>query len=414
MTGRTPYRVGMYQAIPEQSYQMELEEVGPPMHLRESEVTVASLLKLRGYQTAVVGKWHLNGLFNSSQQPQPNEHGFDFWFATQNNAQPHHLNPFNFVRNGDRVPSQSGYSSEIIVDEAIKWLTSEREEDRPFFLYVPLHAPHEHLATGEEFIQMYSEDNQNRDQAVYFGNVTQMDREFGRLLAQVDILGLRDSTFILFTSDNGPAHAVPFPYGSAGVLRGKKGSVYEGGIRVPGILRWPGKTRAGTVSNEAINGTDLLPTLCEIAGIEPPEKTLDGTSFLPIFSGGSIARKIPLFWQYNRQPEEMPNVALRHGDWKILAYLTPEPFDQAGRNDPGTYMAAFRHSFLHSFELYNLEEDIGEEGNLAQKEPERLEEMKSLLRELYDQIKREGPAWTEWRRPEDPDLQLYRWRSRRR
>ena len=133
LTGRTPSRVGVYDWIP----------AGHPMHLPRNEITVATLLQQAGYATCHVGKWHCNGEFNSPEQPQPGDHGFDHWFSTQNNAAPTHHNPVNFVRNGVPVGRLEGYSSHIVAGEAIHWLKDLRDPAKPFFLYVCFHEPHE-------------------------------------------------------------------------------------------------------------------------------------------------------------------------------------------------------------------------------------------------------------------------------
>src|SRR5205085_6475091 len=140
LTGRTPSRIGIYSWIP----------AAHPMHLPREEITIATLLHQAAYRTAHVGKWHLNGRFNSDQQPQPGDHGFDHWFSTQNNALPNHHDPNNFVRDGSEVGVVPGYSSGIVADEAIRWLREMRDKAKPFFLYVCFHEPHEPIATDEQ------------------------------------------------------------------------------------------------------------------------------------------------------------------------------------------------------------------------------------------------------------------------
>ncbi|MFG0296789.1 MAG: sulfatase-like hydrolase/transferase, partial [Maioricimonas sp. JB045] len=211
MTGRTPYRVGVHDWIPFLS----------PVHVRESEITVATLLKRAGYETCHVGKWHLNGWFNLPGQPQPDDHGFDHWFATQNNALPNHRNPYNFVRNGIPVGPQEGYAAHLVVDEAEWWLTEGRSGERPFFLFVCFHEPHEPIATDEEYAKQYPSDDPSY--SAHHGNITQMDAAFGRLMQTLDDQGLRENTLVVFTSDNGPAITSIHPHGSAGPLRHKKG-----------------------------------------------------------------------------------------------------------------------------------------------------------------------------------------------
>ncbi len=259
MTGRTPYRVGVHNWIPFMS----------PVHVGADEMTVATLLRNAGYSTCHSGKWHLNGMFNLPGQPQPGDHGFEHWFSTQNNALPNHHEPYNFVRNGIPAGPQEGYSSEIVAAEAIQWLREGRDQTKPFFLFVCFHEPHEPIATDPRFSRTYdySDDPSRAD---YYGNVTQMDEAFGKLMTALDEMKLRDSTFVMFTSDNGPARTRWHNVGSSGPLREYKGHEYEGGIRVPGMIRWPGHAKPGTVSDEPIIGLDLLPTACQIADVAAP------------------------------------------------------------------------------------------------------------------------------------------------
>ncbi len=362
LTGRTPHRCGVYDWIP----------LDNPMHLRREEVTVATLLKNAGYTTCHVGKWHCNGKFNSPEQPQPDAHGFEYWFATQNNASPTHHNPVNFVRNGRAAGKLEGYSSELIVDEGIKWLKNRWDREKPFCLFVWFHAPHEPIATGDEFMKMYA----GRKEAVYYGNVSQMDHAFGRLMDTLDELQLTEDTFVMFTSDNGPETLNRYKeafrsYGSPGPLRGMKLHMYEGGIGVPGIIRWPGRVEAGFVSHEPVNSTDILPTLCALAGIGvPTDRAIDGASILPVFEGRAVERAVPLYWRYDRALSPPYTVAMRQGDWKILA-----------------------DNNLTQFELYNLREDRAEKNNLVGSETGRLEAMKQTLAKLHHEIDAEGPQW---------------------
>ncbi|MBN1127277.1 MAG: sulfatase-like hydrolase/transferase [Sedimentisphaerales bacterium] len=364
LTGRTPNRVGVYDWIPNDH----------PMHLRSSEVTVATLLQQAGYQTCHVGKWHCNGKFNSEEQPQPDDHGFDYWFSTQNNALLTHYNPVNFVRNGRETGQIEGYSSTIIVQEAIDWLGTHRDPDKPFCLFVWFHAPHEPIATADEFMDLYPEARE-RGQKEYYGNVTQMDHEFGRLMETLDAMQLRDDTFILFTSDNGPETLNRYrgswrSHGSPGVLRGMKLWLYEGGIRVPGMVCFPGKIRPGQECHEPVCGVDVLPTLCEIAGIDPPsDRELDGASLVPVFTGKKVKRTKPLYWQYNRALGKN-KVAIRDGDWKLLA-----------------------NADLTEFELYNLALDVREKRNRAPDQPQRIKRMVEVMRSMHQEILAEGPQW---------------------
>lgn len=387
MTGRNPFRVGVHDWIPYES----------PIHVRKREITIASLLRQAGYDTAQVGKWHMNGLFNRPGQPQPPDHGFNYWFSTQNNALPNHHNPENFVRNAKRVGKLEGYAGPLVAKEAIHWLNDVRDEEKPFFLYVCFHEPHEPIATDPKYAKLYPSDDPSF--SAHHGNITQMDAAFGKVMKALDELKLRDNTFVLFTSDNGPAITGVHPHGSAGPLRDKKSYLYEGGIRVPGIIRWPGHVKPGTTSDTPVSGVDLLPTLCAITDVPvPDDRAIDGTNILPVLKGKPIKRETPLYWQFNRARGE-PKVAMRIGDWKILATLKGLPEKKTVDITPGE-MKALKSAELDTFELYNLREDIGETNDLAQENPEKLKEMIAKLRPLYLEIREETPTWPVWIRAE--------------
>lgn len=383
MTGRTPMRAGIRSAIPLES----------PMHLRRGELTIAGLLKQAGYATAHVGKWHLNGKFNQPEHPQPNEHGFDHWFSTQNNALPNHRNPTNFVRNGQPVGKLEGFASHLVVDEAVHWLDSGRDKAKPFFLYTCFHEPHEPIATDAKYARGFPSDDPSF--TAYYGNIAQMDDAFGRLLRALDERGLRDNTLVWFTSDNGPAVTPMHPHGSAGPLRDKKGSLWEGGIRVPGLLRWPGRIRAGSISDEPVSGVDFLPTVCAITGIKPPsDRVLDGASVLPVFEGKPMTHRTPLYWQFNLSTGE-PKVALRTGDWKILASFGPASRRMLDIDE--TSEREVKTAELQKFMLYNLRRDIGETTELSASEPAKLAELRAALEAKYREVRAETPVWPHWK-----------------
>jgi arylsulfatase A len=383
MTGRTPMRAGIRSAIPEES----------PMHLRRSEVTIATLLRDAGYATCHVGKWHLNSNLDDPAQPQPGDHGFQHWFATQNNALPNHRNPDNFFRNGKAVGVSEGYASGIVVDEATRWLREGRDKTKPFFLYVCFHEPHEPIATADEFKQLYPSDDSSF--RAHHGNISQMDAAFGRLMRVLDDEKVRDSTFVMFTSDNGPAITPYHPHGSAGPLRDKKGALYEGGIRVPGLVRWPVKAKPGTVSDEPICGVDFFPTVCAMTGLTaPPVRLLDGANFLPALEGQPIARRTPLYWHFNRASSAV-KVAVRIGDWKLLATLDQSPASR-GAEITEESERAFKTAEPAAFELYNLRTDLAETTDLSAKEPAKFVELKAALLAKYHEVRDESPTWPAW------------------
>jgi arylsulfatase A len=359
MTGRNPNRLCIRDWIPGNS----------GIYLKPEETTVPELLKTAGYRTAHVGKWHLNSRFNG-MEPTPGDHGFDYWISTQNNAAPTHQNPTNFVRMGKRAGPLMGNSSTIIADEALKFIREDSQ--KPWCVFAWFHSPHEIVATPEEFTKRYPGVD-DPTKAIYYGSVSLVDHEVGRLMAALDELKQRENTLVVFTSDNGPETLKRYPngihsHGSPGPYRGMKLHVYEGGYRVPAIVRWPAKIRAGRVSDEPVSGLDLLPTFCEAAGTKlPTERPLDGASFMPVFSGGSVKRTTPLYWQYDVAISKPWTLSLREGPWKVVA-----------------------NAEMTQFELYNLKDDPGETRNLAADRPERLRELREKLVRKHGEINSEG------------------------
>jgi arylsulfatase A len=367
LTGRTPYRNGVYTWLAENS----------EAHLRRSEITLPSLLQKAGFATCHSGKWHLNGLFNEAAQPQPGDHGYDWWMATQNNAAPSHENPVNFVRNRQPVGPLQGYSAPLVVGEAIQWLREKRDPAKPFFLTVWTHEPHYPIKSDPKFKALYPQlaDDIQRE---HHANVTQMDAAFGSLMGALKDLRLEEDTFVFFTSDNGPeGDGIKSPgRGSTGGLRGRKRDLHEGGIRVPGIARWPGKIPANSTVTTPIIGSDLLPTILALTGTSPAplgSRTLDGVNVLPLLqaSASSVERPQPLFWRLDMAPNS--KMALRVGNLKILT-------------DPKT----------STFELYDLAQDPQETTDLQEKRPEDFLRLKTQLLSQNAAIEAEGPDW--WKR----------------
>ncbi len=388
LTGRTPSRLGIHDWIPRNH----------AMHLSKEEITIATLLKSAGYGTSLVGKWHCNGKFNSKAQPQPGDHGFDHWFATQNNASPSHLDPVNFVRNGEKVGKMEGYSCQIVAEEAIRWLEHGRNPNQPFFQFVCFHEPHEPIASPQELTDHYTEATK-RGEALYYANVNNMDKAVGLLMTALERLDLDDNTVVFFTSDNGPETLNRYggawrSHGSPGHLRGMKLHVYEGGIRVPGILRWPGKTKSGSIIREPISAVDLLPTFCKAANVELPiDRTLDGADFVPALMGQLINRPHPLYWHYFSAFGK-PKVAIRSGNWKIAAHWDGPDFPPGSSLRPGQ-QETIRNASLTQFELYNLHEDPSEENDLAIHFPARLDILSKQLIQMHQEVQQEAPTWPE-------------------
>ncbi|HAD21816.1 MAG TPA: N-acetylgalactosamine-6-sulfatase [Opitutae bacterium] len=356
LTGRTPYRNGVWRHL----------SGSHEAHLRASEITYPELLKEAGYETCHVGKWHLlaKPQFNTPKFPQPGDHGYDYWMYSQNNAIPSHKNPNNFVRNGEPVGEIKGYSAQIVATEAIHWLEEVHDPKKPFALSVWVHEPHSPIATDPKFSELYS----GHENSKYMGNITQLDTALGQVMDVLDKAGVADNTLIFFTSDNGP---VANYGGTSGGLRGGKRSSHEGGIRVPGVVRWPKHIKAGTVSDVPVIGSDIFSTILEIVKISlPSDRTIDGVSMLPAFAGEPVTRTVPLFWRTHVSGADNRS-ALRIGDWKIVC------------NDT-----------MDQFMLFEIQKDWKEEDDLATKMPEKLEEMKKELFKVWKDIEAEGPQ--EW------------------
>ena len=356
LTGRTPYRNGVWRHL----------SGNGPSHLRAEEITYPKLLQKAGYETCHVGKWHLlsKQQFGKDEFPHPSDHGYDHWMATHNNAEPSHKNPTNFLLNGDPVGETEGYSAQLVAAEAGRWLKDVRDREKPFVMSVWLHEPHSPIATDTRFQKLYK----GHKNAKYMGNITQLDHALGMVMDALDEQGVTEETFLYFSSDNGP---VPSFGGTAGGLRGTKRSEYEGGVRVPGIVRWPGKIKPGSSSEVPVIGTDVFTTVLGLAGVAvPTDRVIDGVDMLPALAGRQVEREYPLFWRTHvSSPQE--RVAMRVGDWKIVGDET-----------------------LTHFELYNVPKDWQEKNDLAKEMPEKTEEMKKEIVALWNEIKAEGP--NEW------------------
>lgn len=372
LTGRFPVRAGVYSWIHDSH----------DMHLRVEELTIAEWLSRAGYDAAHVGKWHLGYDLaeGSGDGPDPGDHGFDHWLATGNNASPSHHNPTNFVRNGVELGEVEGYSSHIVVDEAVAWLEGRQDSDAPFFLNVWFHEPHQRVAAPEELVERH----QDTSLPAYYGSVENMDLAVGRLRAHLDRLGLWEETLFVFLSDNGS-----YMEGSNGELRGRKTQLWEGGIRVPGFVHWAGRIAPGQETDVPAGIVDVFPTLAEAAGLPlPDDRTLDGVSLLPLFDGGDVERTKPLYWYYG---PSRPVAAIRDGDWSLIA--DPEldlPTENMFQEE---HIGMMKATELTNFRLFNLRTDPGQTVDLSDREPERLASMRETMVELHREVLDEAYDW---------------------
>ena len=349
----------------------------PEVALRPEDVTVAEVLKRAGYTTALYGKWGVGGPVTSGR---PNLKGFDdfFGYLSQWHAHTHYPEHLweneieRFIR-GNLGRRQGDYSHDLFTDRALKFL--DREHDKPFFLYLPYTIPHTNnelgRATGDGMevpdYGSYADKDWPNPEKGFAAMIERLDRDVGRILDKLRERGMDEDTIVFFTSDNGPhregGHDPDF-FGSRGPLRGIKRDLYEGGIRVPTLARWPGKIEPGQVSDQAWAFWDVLPTLAELGGAMPPGDT-DGISMVPTLLGKIQKQHEYLYWEFHERGFRQ---AIRMGDWK------------------GVRLAKGA-----KIELYDLKKDLGEQDNIADKQPDVVQKIERLMKTARTESK-EFPA----------------------
>ncbi|CAN5865832.1 arylsulfatase [soil metagenome] len=358
--------------------------------LQPEDVTVADMLKGSGYATGLIGKW---GLGEPDSTGIPNLQGFDYFFGYLNQHHAHNYYPEYLWRQEEQVrlpgnkigPDENvtvervTYSHDLFAQEALEFV--ERHQDEPFFLYLALTIPHANnegsRATGDGMevadYGIYADKDWPNVQKGQAAMITLMDADIGRLMEKLKELDLDDNTIVFFTSDNGPHREGgkgydPEFFKASGPLRGIKRDLYEGGIRVPMIARWPGKIEAGSESNHVWAFWDVLPTLAELAGEEAPEG-IDGLSAVPTLLGPEAAGREQeehefLYWEFHEG--QASKQAARMGRWKGVRLAPSAPL-----------------------ELYDLENDLGEENNIADEHPEIV----SRITEYLDTERTESEHW---------------------
>ena len=338
MTGKASARLHLTTFLPGRADALSQRLLHPKINLQLplEEKTIAEFLKEAGYATACIGKWHLGG-----KGFLPTDKGFDLYHSGQANTKP--------------SATEGGKGEYDLTAQAIKFITDQK--DRPFFLYLAHNNPHIPLAAKPELIEKYK----NSFNPVYAAVVHTLDDVVGQLLAKLDELKLADQTIVIFMSDNGGLHVLESTHTPAThntPFRAGKGFVYEGGLRVPLIVRWPGQVPAGKVVDTPVTATDWLPTLLEVCGVKVPEG-LDGVSLAGLLHGKELPPR-PLFWHFPHYTNQgsRPAGAVREGDWKLVEHY------EDGK-----------------LELYNLAKDPGEAKDLSTQEPKRAAEMEQKLAE---------------------------------
>lgn len=382
LTGRHPYRYGVFSA-----------NTG---HMLPPELTLAEVLQSKGYATGHFGKWHLGTLTVTERDANrggprgrehfalPTGHGFQVFFSTESKvptwdpmirprgidrgtwwdpaADPTEHTPYGtaYWSNDGRVSDNlSGDDSRIIMDRALPFLRDAARNGTPFFAVIWFHAPHLPVVAGPDYTARYSEFDKYRQH--YFGCITALDEQVGRLRAELREMGAAENTLVTFCSDNGPEGNESAP-GSAGPFRGRKRSLYEGGVRVPAIIEWPARIAAGRASDVPCCTSDYLPTVLDLFDMETPAVTpLDGVSLLPLFNEEMSERPRPIGFQSAGQ------IALSDNRFKLIH--VPR---QRRRESPAD---------SREYQLFDLREDPGETTDIAADHPDVASRMRATLEE---------------------------------
>jgi arylsulfatase A-like enzyme len=354
--------------------------------LRPDDFTVAEMLKQAGYATGGMGKWALG---NPGSWGVPNYQGFDYWYGHLNQDQAHFYYPDYLwendkvvllqevvIRNevgkleGNRGGKNVYYTHDLFTEKAMSFVEQHRED--PFFLYLAYTIPHfsdydkdspDHYIVPSD--EPYTDKDWPQVAKNYAAMITRMDKDVGRIMDLVKKFGIEENTLVIFTSDNGPYKGSPTAiefFDSNGPLRGGKRDVYEGGIRIPFIARWPGKVPAGRVCDELTAFWDFMPTAAELAGLPEPEG-IDGISMLPAIMGKEQKSHAYLYWDYGHVRKTYKQ-AVRMGKWKGV---------RIGAGSP--------------IELYDLDKDIGESNNVADKHPEVIIWIEKIMKDAKVDVK---------------------------
>lgn len=372
MTGCYNVRVGIFGALGPRS----------PHGINADELTLAEVVKRRGYATAIYGKWHLG-----HRRPfLPTRHGFDDYFGLpySNDMWPFHPTA------GDRFPDLPLFEGEKIVDPKVtaqdqrhltRWYTEravkfiEQNKDRPFLVYVPHSMPHVPLFVSNKY-------KGKSKRGLYGDVIMEIDWSVGEILNTLKRLGLDDRTLVMFTSDNGPWLSYGDHAGCALPLREGKGTMFDGGCREPCIMRWPGKIPAGSVCHEMAATIDILPTIAGLVGVKPPEdRIIDGKDIWPLMSGkpGAKSPHEAYYFYWGRQLQ-----AVRSGKWKLHF---PHRYRTLAGRSGGTGGKPVPYSQAKiGLALFDLENDVGETTNVAGRHPEVVERLKALAEKAREDL----------------------------
>ena len=379
LTGRVPQRSGVVNWLSNNP----LDE--NQRNMAASEVTLAEVLRDYGYRTGLSGKWHLG----AKPGHQPLDQGFDeayghlggfidnyeHKFLHSNPGRP----PFHdLYRNGEEVFETGRYFPDLVVREATRFIVENK--DRPFFLYCAFNVPHYPEQSDPKFHKMY--DSMPMPRRSYASMITTTDDRIGQVLRTLDLWGLTDDTIVLFMSDNGHSteefanwdenYGANGGGGNTGEWRGAKASMFEGGIRVPSILSYPGRIPEGETRGQAISNMDFFPTILEMCGIDPPGYEIDGRSLAPVLdSGDAPSPHAEFHWMWQEQ------WAVREGDWKLIGN---------GRDTTGLGSRHAPRKTMGELYLANLAEEAPESVNHAADRPELVARLKEIHEEWLSRV----------------------------
>jgi arylsulfatase A-like enzyme len=386
LTGRDPLKLGI-----------AYDQIHPWYNagLAPNSLTIARAFQQAGYQTAIVGKWHLG---HTQAHQLPGAQGFDhFWGHLHTNTDffvHQREGGHDLQENGKSVHEDGKYLTRLEGREAVRFLR-ERERDKPFFLYVPFTAPHSPMQAPEATIQKYASLPKQNSRRIYAAMVDEMDQAIGAILRELDEQGLRDDTLVMFLSDNGGSTV----FGGVNTpLRGQKGQAFEGGIRVPAVVRWPGQLQAGGVFDDMMTAMDVLPTLASAAGVALNGDTeLDGIDqWRAIRHGESATRTQPVGFASEIPLPGIIQLALFDGPLKLVQIVSE------GQTE--THTQTF---------LFDIRSDPGEQNDLAAERPQEVERLAALMRDWRSQHPMAGtrgtlvphPGWVaphDWAEAVDP------------
>ncbi len=356
LTGKTPQRAGVGGNVSSLS-----DEAGMP----SEQYTMAEMFKDAGYKTAQIGKWHLG----KGKDKQPNAQGFDYSFGHLVGCIDNYSHYFywegpnrhDLYRNGKEVFYPGKYFPDLCVNEASEFM--EKNKTNPFFIYFAINMPHYPYQGSPKWLKYYQDKGEPYPRDLYAAFLSTEDDEIGKLMNKLDELGLKDNTIVILQADNGYSREVRAHGGggNAGVYRGSKFSLFEGGIRVPAAISWPNNIKNGENRNQMAVNADWMPTLADLCGIKLDKSDLDGKSLVSIINNPQDSTLHKTFcWKFNN------SWAARNGDWKLLGH----PFDQ-GVKIPEK----------DSLFLVNIKDDPGEKNNLVDKYPEKVIELKDQYNE---------------------------------